>query len=56
MRAVLDPNVLISAILAPTGVPAALLRHWLDGEFELVVSERLLTFAVRKSVHRLLPA
>ena len=42
MRAVLDPNVLISALLAPTGVPAALLRRWLDGEFELLVSERLL--------------
>ena len=42
MRAVLDPNVLISALLAPTGVPAALLRRWLDGDFELVVSENLL--------------
>lgn len=42
MRAVLDPNVLISALLAPTGIPAALLRRWLDGDFELVVSESLL--------------
>jgi len=42
LRAVLDPNVLISALLAPTGVPAALLRRWLDGDFELVVSEQLL--------------
>jgi putative PIN family toxin of toxin-antitoxin system len=41
LRAVLDPNILISAILAPTGVPAALLRRWLDGEFGLVVSELL---------------
>lgn len=42
MRAVLDPNVLISALLAPASVPAALLRRWLDGDFELVVSEHLL--------------
>ncbi len=42
MRAVLDVNVLISALLAPTGAPAALLRRWLDGELELVVSEKLL--------------
>ena len=42
MRAVLDPNVLISALLAPTGGPAVLLRRWLGGEFELVVSEALL--------------
>jgi uncharacterized protein len=42
VRAVFDPNVLISALLAPTGAPAALLRRWLAGDFELVVSERLL--------------
>lgn len=42
MRAVFDPNVLIAALLSPTGSPAALLRRWLDGEFELLVSERLL--------------
>ena len=42
MRAVLDANVLISALLAPAAASATLLRRWLDGEFELVVSERLL--------------
>ncbi len=47
MRAVLDPNVLISVLLAPTGAPAALLRRWLDGEFELVVSEQLLAELAR---------
>lgn len=41
-RAVLDPNVLISAVLSPTGGPAALVARWLAGEFELVVSEALL--------------
>lgn len=34
--------MLIAALLSPTGSPAALLRRWLDGEFELLVSERLL--------------
>ena len=42
MRAVLDPNVIISAVLAPAGTPAKLLRGWLDGVYELVVSPRLL--------------
>lgn len=42
MRAVLDVNVLISAILSPRGAPAQLLRRWLAGEFELIVSETLL--------------
>lgn len=42
MRAVLDPNVIISAALALTGAPAQLLRAWQRGAFELVVSDALL--------------
>lgn len=42
MRAVLDPNVIISAVLAPRGTPAKVLRAWLDGAFELVASDALL--------------
>lgn len=42
MRAVLDPNVLVSALLSPDGPPARILRAWLDGAFELVVSPLLL--------------
>jgi putative PIN family toxin of toxin-antitoxin system len=42
VRAVLDPNVIISALLAPRGTPAKVLRAWLDGAFELVASEALL--------------
>lgn len=42
MRAVLDPNVLISALLSPLGAPARVLVAWQQGEFELVVSLSLL--------------
>ncbi len=42
MRAALDPNVLISALLAPQGTPAALLRAWAHGELELITSPLLL--------------
>ncbi|MEO5919214.1 MAG: putative toxin-antitoxin system toxin component, PIN family [Candidatus Limnocylindrales bacterium] len=42
MRAVLDTNVLISAILSPRGTPARLLIAWQSGAFELVVSPLLL--------------
>lgn len=42
MRAVLDPNVHISAVLAPRGAPASVLREWMDGAFELIVSPQLL--------------
>ncbi len=43
MRAVLDPNVLISALLSREGSPARVLRAWLDGAFELIVSSQLLS-------------
>lgn len=43
MRAVLDTNVLISAVLSARGTPATLLAEWRKGAFELIVSARLLT-------------
>jgi len=43
VRAVLDPNVIISALLSPAGAPARALLAWLRGEFELVVSPLLLS-------------
>jgi uncharacterized protein len=42
VRAVLDPNILISALLSRSGSPARIVARWLDGEFELVVSDALL--------------
>lgn len=42
MRAVLDPNILIAALLSPSGAPAQIVARWLAGDFELVVSEMLL--------------
>ena len=42
MRAVLDPNILIAALLSPTRTPARAVVRWLAGESELIVSELLL--------------
>jgi putative PIN family toxin of toxin-antitoxin system len=42
LRAVLDPNVIISATLSPGGAPGRLFRLWLEGAYELVVSPQLL--------------
>lgn len=42
MKAVLDPNVLVSAAISPAGTPAELIRRWRTGQFELVHSEELL--------------
>jgi len=43
LRFVLDVNVFVSGLLSRSGAPARLLERWLDGDFELVVSEQLLT-------------
>jgi uncharacterized protein len=42
VRALFDVNVLISGLLSRTGAPTRLLGRWLEGEFELVVTERWL--------------
>lgn len=41
-RAVLDPGVLVSALITPTGTPAKLLSVSRGGSFELIVSPLLL--------------
>jgi putative PIN family toxin of toxin-antitoxin system len=47
VRAVLDPNVLISALLSPIGAPAALIRAWVHGAFELILSPLLVQVVER---------
>ena len=42
MRAVLDPNVVISGAISPRGAPADVLRSLARGEFELIASRGLL--------------
>jgi uncharacterized protein len=42
VRAVLDPNVIISGALSPRGAPADVLRSLAAGEFELSASQALL--------------
>lgn len=42
LRVVLDPGVLIAAVISKSGAPAELLDRWRDGEFDVVVSPNLL--------------
>ncbi len=42
MRVVLDANVFVSALISRAGAPARLIQLWLDGEYEVVVSENLI--------------
>jgi uncharacterized protein len=47
VRAVLDPNVIISGALSPVGATAEVLRTCDRGEFELVVSPALVSELAR---------
>ncbi len=42
MRVVLDPNVLVSAAISPTGPPRQIITAWVDERFELIASPELL--------------
>lgn len=42
MRAVLDPNVLVSAAISPAGPPRQILTAWSKERFELIVSPSVL--------------
>lgn len=41
MRCVLDTNVFVAALLSRSGAPAEVVRLWLEGAFEVVVSPLL---------------
>lgn len=42
LRAVVDPGVLISALISANGAPAELVRHWLGGTVQFIWSPSLL--------------
>jgi len=42
VRAVLDPNVLVSAAISPNGPPRQILTAWTDERFELIISPAVL--------------
>ena len=51
MRVVLDVNVLVAALLSRAGAPGRLVALWLEGAFELVISEQLLAELRRTLAH-----
>ena len=42
MRVVLDTNILVSALIAPAGNPAAIYNSWEQGRFRLLICTELL--------------
>ena len=51
MRAVLDANVLVSALISRVGAPARLVELWVEGDVELVVCRTLLD-EVQRTLNR----
>jgi len=42
LRVLFNPGVLVAALISRTGTPAGLLRQWLDGAFDLLLSPAVL--------------
>jgi putative PIN family toxin of toxin-antitoxin system len=42
MRVVIDTNVFISSVISTKGAPAQLFKKWLDGAFEIIVSDAIM--------------
>ncbi len=42
MQIILDDNVIISAMISKEGSPAKIMREWLRGSFEIIISQKLL--------------
>lgn len=51
MRAVLDPNVIISGVLSSNGAPARVLAAWREGIFEVIASPQLIDELRRALAH-----
>jgi len=52
VRAVLDPNVVISGLLSPKGAPAQVLSSWSEGRLEVIVSPLLIEELRRALTYR----
>ena len=51
MRVVLDTNILVSALIAPAGNPAAIYNAWEDGKFTLLTCAHQLD-ELRATLHK----
>jgi len=50
-KAVLDTNILISAVITPRGTPAKVLQAWREGAFDLIASPPLL-YEIKNTLSR----
>jgi putative PIN family toxin of toxin-antitoxin system len=43
LRVVIEPNVFVSSLISRKGAPASLVQAWMEGFFDLVVSDAIIT-------------
>ena len=51
MRTVLDANIFVSALISARGTPAAIVRRWLTGEFDVLISEPIIDEILRVTAY-----
>ena len=51
MRVVLDTNIYVSALIAPSGNPAKILEAWLSGHFDVLVSPPIIEEILRVTAY-----
>ena len=51
MRLVLDTNIYVSNLISEKGNPAKIVRWWLEGEFDVLVSQPITDEIIRVSGH-----
>lgn len=55
MRVVLDTNILVSALIAPAGNPAAIYNAWEQGKFTVLTCTEHLDEPLKRDEKRLKP-
>jgi putative PIN family toxin of toxin-antitoxin system len=51
MRVVIDANVYVSALISAKGVPALVVNRWLEGQFDVLVSQPIISEILRVTAY-----
>ena len=51
MRVVIDANVYVSALISSKGAPARIIEHWLQGKFDVLISQAIVDEIVRVTAY-----
>lgn len=51
MRVVIDANIYVSALISPKGAPALVINRWLEGHFDVLVSQPIINEILRVTAY-----